>query len=62
MQFKHGDRVTCTIEDVEIKDAKISIDKGWRFIQPPPTEEIKEMTVEEVSALVGKTVKIVEKK
>lgn len=33
MKFKHGDRVKCTIEGVDIDDAKISIDKdGTPFI------------------------------
>lgn len=33
---------------------------NYKVVQPEPTEEIKEMTVEEVSKLVGKKVKIVE--
>jgi hypothetical protein len=33
---------------------------GYKVVQPELTEEIKEMTVEEVSKLVGKKVKIVE--
>ena len=33
MNFKHGDRVKCTIKGVDIKDARISIDKdGTPFI------------------------------
>lgn len=33
MNFKHGDRVKCTIKGTEIDDAKISIDKdGTPFI------------------------------
>lgn len=28
MKFKHGDRVTCTIDGTKITDAKISIDKN----------------------------------
>ena len=33
MEFKHGDRVKCTIKGVDIKDAKISIDEdGTPFI------------------------------
>lgn len=37
--------------------------KGWKIKQPePPKEDVQELTVEEVSKLVGKTVKIVEKK
>ena len=33
---------------------------GYKVVQPEPIEEIKEMTVEEVSKLVGKKVKIVQ--
>ena len=33
---------------------------NFKVVQPEPTEDIKEMTVEEVSKLVGKKVKIVE--
>lgn len=35
---------------------------GWSIVQPKQEPEVQEMTVEEVSKLVGKTVKIVEKK
>lgn len=33
---------------------------GWTFLDEEPTEEVVEMTVEKVSKLVGKKVKIVE--
>ena len=33
---------------------------SYQIVQPKPIEEVKEMTVEEVSKLVGKKVKIVE--
>lgn len=40
--------------------AKETEEFAFKIVQPEPTEEIKEMTVEEVSKLVGKKVKIVE--
>lgn len=40
--------------------AKVMSRNNYKVVQPEPTEEIKEMTVEEVSKLVGKKVKIVE--
>ena len=42
---------------ISVKELEI---KGFKAFQPKPIEEVKEMTVEEVSKLVGKKVKIVE--
>ena len=49
--FKYFDQLT-TAKSLEKASCTI--------VQPEPTEEIKEMTIEEVSKLVGKKVKIVE--
>lgn len=43
-----------------IRSAKELEVNNYKVVQSEPTEEIKEMTVEEVSKLVGKKVKIVE--
>lgn len=43
-----------------LSSAKELENKCFEIVQPEPIEEIKEMTVEEVSKLVGKKVKIVE--
>lgn len=40
--------------------AKVLEENGYKVVQTEPAKEIKEMTVEEVSKLVGKKVKIVE--
>lgn len=45
---------------VGLRSAKELENNGYKVVQPESTEEIKEMTVEEVSKLVGKKVKIVE--
>jgi hypothetical protein len=45
---------------VGLRSAKELENNGYKVVQPESTEEIKEMTVEEVSKLVGKKVKIIE--
>lgn len=45
---------------LQVLSAKYLEDNNYKAVQPEPVEEIKEMTVEEVSKLVGKKVKIVE--
>lgn len=45
---------------LNIVSAKYLEGNGYKVVQTEPSEEIKEMTVEEVSKLVGKRVKIVE--